>query len=82
MIFILLILIIIFGALFQKRLCEITGEDFHWLWAPDHTTSSKLHIALFFKYLKYKDEKLNFYGVIVQLLMLLLVVFTLMDIVH
>jgi hypothetical protein len=51
-------------------------------WAPDHTTSSKLHIALFFKYLKYKDEKLNLYGVIVQLLMLLLAVFALMDIVH
>lgn len=82
MIFILLILAIFFGTLFQKRLCEITGEEFHWLWTPDHTTSSKLHVALFFKYLKYKDEKLNFYGATVQVLILLLVLFALMDISH
>jgi hypothetical protein len=48
MIFILLILIIIFGALFQKRLCEITGEDFHWLFGRQIIQHHQNYISHYF----------------------------------
>jgi hypothetical protein len=67
----LLILFLFFGAanfIFHKRLCHLTDEEFHIFFTPDKAISSKLHIALFFGYLKYKDTELTRWGIILQVL--------------
>lgn len=62
--------------MFQKRWCELNGEEFHIFITPDKTVSSKLHVALLFGYIRYHDKELSFWGVITQLLsVLILLVF-------
>ncbi|OHX13892.1 hypothetical protein BI347_10505 [Chromobacterium sphagni] len=60
--------------MFQKRLCELNGDKFHFLFTPDKKVSSKLHVALFFGYRKYGDKELTFLGVITQILALVILI--------
>ncbi|MBA4710571.1 hypothetical protein [Aquitalea aquatica] len=67
----LLILFLFFGAanfMFHKRLCHLTGEEFYIFTTPNKVISSKLHIALFFGYFKYKDTELTQWAITLQVL--------------
>jgi len=76
MIIAMFIALAIAGSLFQKRLCELTSEEFHYFLTPDKTISSKLHVALFFGYIKYHDDELIKWGVVTQFIALaILIVF-------
>ena len=70
MIIVMFIALAIASTLFQKRLCELTGDEFHIFSVPDKTMSSKLHIALFFGYIKYHDDELTRWGIVTQLIAL------------
>ncbi|MBX9349576.1 hypothetical protein K5M36_21075 [Chromobacterium vaccinii] len=74
MIVMLFIALAVVGTMFQKRLCELNGDEFHFLFTPDKTVSSKLHVALFFGYRKYGDKELTFFGVVAQVLALVILI--------
>lgn len=70
---ILIIIFLIFSFLFEKRIRKISGEDFSPFFQWGKLIDSKLHYAIFFIYLCYKDYILWIYGVAVQVFLILII---------